>query len=270
MAGGPAPGIASGTFAVLDAPALNDRDYVAFLASVRRGREQVEAIYLRAGRALTKVVAQGDPAPAGGTFAGFGPPALNGQGTVAFAAVVEGRAAPGGVFVADTSGVRMLVGAGDESPLGGIYAKFSERIALNDAGMVAFTAVLKGARVAQAVMLVEADRVRVVSALDEPAPEGGTFSHFGPWPSLGRAGAVGFTASVDRAAVGVAAFVVDRGRASRAVALGDALPAGGRLTSFGLYPAISLSPGGAVTFTSAPTATGEGVEGLFVIAPAPR
>ena len=270
VAGGPAPGIASGTFAVLDAPALNERDYVAFLASVRRGREQVEAIYLRAGRALTKVVAQGDPAPAGGTFAGFGPPALNGQGTVAFAAVVEGRAAPGGVFVADTSGVRMLVGAGDESPLGGIYAKFSERIALNDAGMVAFTAVLKGARVAQAVMLVEADRVRVVSALDEPAPEGGTFSHFGPWPSLGRAGAVGFTASVDRAAVGVAAFVVDRGRASRAVALGDALPAGGRLTSFGLYPAISLSPGGAVTFTSAPTATGEGVEGLFVIAPAPR
>ena len=58
------------------------------------------------------------------------------------------------------------MGAGDESPLGGIYAKFSERIALNDAGMVAFTAVLKGARVAQAVMLVEADRVRVVSALD--------------------------------------------------------------------------------------------------------
>src|SRR3989442_1123951 len=108
VAGGPAPGIASGTFAVLDAPALNDRDYVAFLASVRRGREQVEAIYLLAGRALTEVVAQGDPAPAGGTFAGFCPPALNGQGTVAFAAVVEGRAAPGGVFVADTSGVRML------------------------------------------------------------------------------------------------------------------------------------------------------------------
>ncbi len=270
LAGGPAPGIPAGTLAAMDAPALNDRDDVAFLATVRRGRESVEAVYLRAGRALIKVVAQGDPAPAGGTFAGFGPPALNARGTLAFAAVVEGRAAPGGVFVADARGVRMLVGAGDESPLGGIYAKFSERIALNDAGAVAFTAALKGARAAQAVVLVEGGRAHAVAALDEPAPGGGAFSHFGPWPSLSETGAVGFTASVDRDAAGVAAFVVHRSHAARVVALGDALPAGGRLVSFGLYPVISLGRSGAITFASAPTATGEGVEGLFVIPAAPR
>src|SRR5216117_612340 len=88
VAGSAAPGIASGTLASLDAPALNDRGDVAFLATVRRGRETVEAIYLSSGATLSKIVAQGDPAPAGGAFAGFGVPALNAAGAVAFAAVV--------------------------------------------------------------------------------------------------------------------------------------------------------------------------------------
>src|SRR5215471_10093044 len=47
VAGEPAPGISSGTFANLDFPALNDRGDVAFLATVRRGRETVEAIHVR-------------------------------------------------------------------------------------------------------------------------------------------------------------------------------------------------------------------------------
>lgn len=270
VAGRPAPGIASGTLAALDAPALNDRDEVAFLATVRRGRETLEAVYLSTRSGLRKVVAQGDPASAGGVFAGFGPPALNGRGAVAFAAVIEGPAAPGGLFVVEGGSVRMLVAAGDESPVGGIFTKFSERIALNDTGAVAFTALLKGARVGQVVVLIEGGHARKVAALDEQAPGGGTFSHFGAWPSLSGAGAVGFTASVDHGPAGVAAFVIASGRATRVAALGDGLPGGGRLASFGLYPVISLSGGGAVTFASAPTATGEGVAGLFTIPAVPR
>ena len=146
LAGSAAPDIPSGTFANVDAPAINDRGDVAFLATVRRGRESIEAIYLRSGGKTRKLVAQGDPAPAGGTFAGFGPPSLNGKGLVVFGGVVEGRAVPGGVFLAKGDTIRMLVGAGDETPLGGIFAKFSERVAVNDAGIVAFHAVLKGAR----------------------------------------------------------------------------------------------------------------------------
>src|SRR5437867_9883420 len=184
VVGGAAPGIASGTFANLDAPALNDRGDVAFLATVRRGRETVEAIYLSSGATLSKIVAQGDPAPAGGAFAGFGVPALNAAGAVAFAAVVEGRAVPGGVFVASAGRIRMLVGAGDETPIGGIFAKFSERVALNGAGAVAFTAALKEAPIAQAVFVVEGGRPRKVVAIGDAAPGGGVFSHFGLWPAL--------------------------------------------------------------------------------------
>jgi hypothetical protein len=68
VAGGTAPGISSGTLAGVESPALNDRGDVVFLATVRRGRESMEAIYVREARGtLRKVVAQGDPAPAGGT-----------------------------------------------------------------------------------------------------------------------------------------------------------------------------------------------------------
>src|SRR5262249_61589324 len=72
LAGAAAPDIPSGTFASVDAPALNERGEVAFLATVRRGRETLEAIYLNAGGKSRKIVAQGDPAPAGGVFVGFG------------------------------------------------------------------------------------------------------------------------------------------------------------------------------------------------------
>src|SRR5262249_47024145 len=68
LAGAAAPDIPSGTFANVDAPAINDRGDVAFLATVRRGRESLEAIYLYSGGKIRKVVAQGDAAPAGGSF----------------------------------------------------------------------------------------------------------------------------------------------------------------------------------------------------------
>src|SRR5499427_8509080 len=154
LAGSAAPEIPSGTFASLDTPAINGRGEVAFLASVRRGRESVEAIYIQSGGKLRKVVSQGDPAPAGGTFAGFGPPSLNGGGLIAFAAIVEGRAIPGGVFIVKSGAIKMLVGAGEDTPDGGIFAKLSERVAMNDAGTVAFNAILKNAPISGGIYVV--------------------------------------------------------------------------------------------------------------------
>jgi len=266
LTGRGAPGMASGTIAAVDAPALNDHGDLAFLASVRRGRETVEAVYTVIAGRLAKVVAQGDPAPAGGTFAGFGPPAINNRRRVAFAAVVEGRAVPGGVFAADGATVRMLTGAGSETPIGGIFVKFSERIALNDAGAVAFTAVLKNAEAEQGVFVVRDDHVRKVIALGEPAPDGGTFSHFSLWPALAADGTVAFAAALDGSAVQVAVSMTSPRGMVRVVALGDEVGAGRRVGSLGLYPAVSLSPVGGVTFASTPGAE-TGTEGLFFVAP---
>jgi hypothetical protein len=265
--GGPAPGIPSGTFAGLDVPALNDRGDVAFLATVRRGRDAIEAIYLRAGARLTKIVAQGDLAPAGGNFAGFGPPTINNAGVVAFAAVVEGRGVPGGVFVAEGARVTMLVGAGDDTPIGGIYAKVSERVALNDAGTVAFTAVLKNAPAAAAVFVVEHGRARKVAALDDPAPGGGTFSHLILWPAVSATGVVAFVAAVDRAVSPVAVFVGGASETVRIIGIGDVLPDGGKVASFGLYPLLAMSPTGGVTVAVGPDLDRVGVEAILFVAP---
>src|SRR5438132_382326 len=123
---------------------------VAFFATILRGRarESLEAIYVASAGKLRKVVAQGDAAPAGGGFAGFGAPVVNAKGIVAFAAVVEGPAVPGGLFVSEDGKIRMVLGAGDDAPIGGIFAKLSERIAFNDTGAIAFNAVLKRGPVA--------------------------------------------------------------------------------------------------------------------------
>jgi hypothetical protein len=266
LTGGAAAGMTSGTIAAVDAPALNDRGDLAFLASVRRGREIVEAIYTVVGGRRTKIVAQGDPAPAGGTFAGFGPPVIDNRRRVAFAAVVEGRAVPGGVFVADTAGVHMLVGAGSDTPIGGIFAKFSERVALNDAGTLAFTAMLKNTEAEQGVFVVDDRGVRKVAALGEPAPGGGTFGHFSLWPALAADGSTAFAASLDASTAQVGLFVASGRGASRVVALGDNLSAGHRLASLGLYPVVSLSATGGLTFATT-AAANAGIEGIFLVEP---
>src|SRR5882762_1885321 len=84
----------------------------------RRGREPVQVLYLYSGGVLRKLVAGGDPAPRGGTFDRFGLPAINNKGVVAFPAIVERGAVLGGIFVAGTRDLHLLVGAGEIGPGG--------------------------------------------------------------------------------------------------------------------------------------------------------
>ncbi|HEY3188239.1 MAG TPA: choice-of-anchor tandem repeat NxxGxxAF-containing protein [Solirubrobacteraceae bacterium] len=269
LSGGAAPGVPSGVLAGVDAPAVNARGDVAFLATVRRGRESLEAVLLSTRGALQKVVAQGDPAPAGGSFAAFGPPAINRDGAIAFGAAVEGRAVPGGIFVWKAGQLRMLLGAGDETPIGGIVAKFSERLGFSDAGIVAFHGLLKAAPVAAGIFALEDGRLRVIARLDDPAPGGGRFSNFGLWPAVGASGVIAFAASVDD---GPSPLIVARtaaGGLRRVVGVGDVLPGGARIASLTLLPVVSVNATGAVSFAVAPTATGEGPEGVFLAAPEP-
>lgn len=144
----------------------------------------------------------------------------------------------------------------------GIFAKFSERIALNDSGAVAFNAIRKGARAQGALFLIDDGKIRTLAALDDPDPGGGTFLHFGLWPSLGNQGSVAFFASVDGGPSPVCLFAVTGAGIQRAVNLGDPLPDGGTVRSFGLFPIGSISPTGAVTFATGPGGDLEGAEGI--------
>ena len=269
LSGGAVPGLSSGVLAALDAPAINARGDVAFLATVRRGRESLEAVLLFTRGALQKIVAQGDPAPAGGSFAAFGPPAINRDGAIAFGAAVEGKAVPGGIFLWKAGQLRMVLGAGEETPIGGIFAKFSERLGLSDGGIVAFHGLLKAAPVAAGIFAIEDARLRVVARLGDPAPGGGRFSNFGLWPTVGATGMIAFAASVDD---GPSPLIVARTGADglrRVVGVGDGLPGGARIASLTLFPVVSVNAAGAVSFAVAPTATGEGPEGVFLATPEP-
>ena len=269
VTGGAAPGVPSGVLASVDAPSLNDRGDVAFLATVRRGRESLEAIYVASAGKLRKVVAQGDAAPAGGVFAGFGAPVVNAKGIVAFAAVVEGPAVPGGLFVSEDGKIRMVLGAGDDAPIGGIFAKLSERIAFNDTGAIAFNAVLKRGPVAAGIFVVEGDRVRKVAALGDPAPGGGVFSYLGLWPALSATGTVGFVASVDHGPAPIGVFTADRSETRKIAGVGDTVVGVGRLASFGLYPTMAISGTRAVTVAIARDSGGAGVDGIVLVPPPP-
>src|SRR4030095_9874244 len=156
-------------------PALNEGRDVAFATTIRRGRETLDAIYGRMGGKLKKIVAQGDQAPAGGAFAGFGAPVLNNKGVVGFAAAVEGRGVPGGIFVVEGDAPRMVVGAGDDSPGGGIFYKFAERVRLNDAALIAFNTQLRDAPTAGGLFLVDRGAPRKLVLIGDAAPGGGTF-----------------------------------------------------------------------------------------------
>jgi hypothetical protein len=160
----------AGVLAALDAPAINARGDIVFLAGLRRGRETLEAVLIASGGRLRKVVAQGDPAPSGGSFAAFGPPTIDRDGAVAFGAAIEGRSVPGGIFIWKADQLRMVLGAGDESPIGGIFAKFSERIGFGDHGTVVFHGQLKGAPTVAGIFAIRDGRTQAVGPLGRRGP----------------------------------------------------------------------------------------------------
>jgi hypothetical protein len=86
-------------------PIANGRGAVAFKAQLQGGRRggSREALYVVSQGTLTKVVAEGDPTPVGGTFISITPPSLSEAGAVAFRASIQGGRASEGIFLARRS-----------------------------------------------------------------------------------------------------------------------------------------------------------------------
>ncbi len=270
LSGAAAPEIPGGTLAQFEAPALNEAGDVAFLAMVRRGREMQEAIYVAHGGGLRKLVAAGDPVPGGGNFTSFGSPALNRRGDVAFGAIVEQGPIVGGIFMSSGAETRLVLAAGAPSPTGGIFARFSEHLELNDAGTIALSAVLRQGGPGAAIFAVENDTPRAVAALGDPAPGGGSFAGFAAWPVLSQDGSIAFIAPVEGGPNGLALYLAGSQGLRRVAAVGDALPDGGRLAAFPLYPVTAIGGAGAVTFIATAERDGMRTDTLFYYGPPRR
>lgn len=252
-----------GIFAGFEAVSIDNRGDVAFLALVQRGRETVEAVYVarRVGAVhqLEKIAASGEPAPGGGFYTGFGSPVVNNQGAIAFPAVVKLGPALGGIFVAPVGGsAHLFLGTGDPAPTGGIFARFSERIGLDDSGRVAFGAFINGSGPDFGIFVADGADRRAVAARGQAAPGGGRYEAFGAWPVISHNGELAFAAATDRGQGFDGVFRMDAaGKVTRVVAPGDALMDGGKLNSLGLYPTVAIASDGAVSLLGIITRDGQ-------------
>jgi hypothetical protein len=269
LSGNDAPGVFTGTFVQFDAPTINNWDDVAFVATVRRGRDTFQALYLYSGGKLRKLVAEGErlPPPNRGTFDKFGVPAINNKGVIAFPAALENAAVLGGIFVAGTRDLRLLLGVGEVMPSGAMLVQFSERVAINDGDNVALSAHLRsGNATKEAVLLITPTGLVEIAAVGGSAPGGGTFVAFGPWPSLGPGNMVAFVAGIDGGPGPVGLYALEA-RGLRCVAMaGDHLANGKILPGFAINPVVSTGSNGGMTFaTMAEPGTGE--NGIYYFGP---
>jgi len=250
LSGADAPGVQNGTFVEFDAPVLNNRDEIAFVGTVRRGRETLQVLYLYSGGVLRKLVAGGDPAPRGGSFDRFGLPAINNKGVVAFPAVLEHGAVLGGIFLAGARELRLLVGAGEIGPGGAMLVRFSERAAIDDEDNVAFVAHLGSGTSSEAVLVANASGLTQLAIVGETAPGGGRFSAFGPWPNFGPSASVAFVAAIDDGPGTLGIYVGTPGAIRRVAMVGDRMANGDVIPALALNSVTSVGSRGGLTFAT--------------------
>jgi hypothetical protein len=272
VAGGDTPGIVGGTFVEFDAPSLNNRDEVVFVAVVRHGRETFEALYLFSNGRLRKLLTERDPFLGGGFFDKFGLPTINNRGVVAFPATLDHGPALGGIFVAGTRDLKMLTFVGALAPDGQMMLRFSDRLAIDDDDNIAFTAHLGsvGDVGDEAMIRVNTAGLTLVAKVGDAAPGGGKFAGFGQWPSTGPAGRIAFIAAIDNGPGPIGIYTWQAGTLNRLVMTGDKLPDGGALPPFALNAVASAGSNGGVGFATVGDADAGGRSRIYYYGPPPR
>jgi hypothetical protein len=259
LAGDDAPGVPAGVVVGFDAPTLNDSDELAFVANVRRGRDILDVLYFWNGRRLQRVAAEGERLlRIGGTIDKIGEPSLNNSGVIAFPAAIFKGPSLGGIFVAGARDLRLLIGAGDRAPSGSMILRFSERVAIDDDDGIAFGAYLgQNGGTREAVLRTGPEGLAEIAVEGAPAPGGGRYAGFGPWPTVGPGGVTAFIAAVDDGPGPLVAFAGTAGDITRVATMGEALPKGGQLGRFPLNAIAMAGPGGALTFATVAQEEGE-------------
>jgi hypothetical protein len=130
--------------------------------------------------------------------------------------------------------------------------RFSERVAIDDEGGIAFSAYLgEDGTTREAVMRSGAEGLTEIAAEGGPAPGGGRYAGFGPWPTAGPGGATAFIAALDGGPGPLAAFAGMPGEISRVATSGETLPSGEAIGRFAVNGIATAGPGGALTFATA-------------------
>jgi hypothetical protein len=259
FAGDDAPGVPAGVLVGFDAPALTDNDELSFVASVRRGRDLLDVLYYWNGRRLQRLMAERDLLlRIGGTMDQIGDPALNNSGVVAFPATILKGPALGGIFVAGARPLHLVVRSGDRTPDGAMILRFSERVAIDEAGEIAFGAHLgKDGATREAVLRTGTEGLTEIAVEGAPAPGGGHYAGFGPWPTMAPGGVTAFIAALNGGPGPLAAFAGPADDVRRIATMGETLPQGGTIGRLALNAVAAAGPNGALTFATVAQKEGE-------------
>ncbi|HEY7914628.1 MAG TPA: choice-of-anchor tandem repeat NxxGxxAF-containing protein, partial [Blastocatellia bacterium] len=269
---------------------VNDEEEVAFGCTILGGSVYpAQAIFThKAGFGLRKVVASGDPAPGGGTFASSGitggdaaPPArINSQGQIAFeAAVQDGPSVSLGLFIGSAAGgVQKLARIGDPSPLGGTFIGFNagNALSLNNSGDVAFQANSQdGPTITTALYVGSGTGSPAKLVAQGDALAGGTVSSVPGIFQMNNAGQVAYVVNMTGGPSPRGIFLGTAGGAQLPVALvGDTAPgSGGEIFIDFRNQTMTLNNAGQVAFWAAlsgSTVTTAYYLGSATAAPAPR
>ena len=111
---GTRPGWSVGPSREFDTPTLNNRDEVAFVATVRHGQDTFEVLSLHTGQRAVcgNCWPRAIPIWAAAFFEQFGLPVINNRGVIGLAVTLDHGPVLGGIFVTGTRDLKMLVGAG--------------------------------------------------------------------------------------------------------------------------------------------------------------
>ena len=170
---------------------------------------------------------------------------------IAFPATLFKGPALGGIFVAGARDLRLLAGAGDRVSSGAIILRFSERVAIDDEGAVAFGAYLgKDGTTREAVLRTGPEGLAEIAVEGADAPGGGRYAGFGPWPTMEHGGTTAFIAALDGGPGALAALAGTPGEVDRVVTSGEMLPNGELIGRLVLNTVAVAGPGGALAFAT--------------------
>lgn len=244
-----------GTFGTVGLASLNASDQWVFRAELSDGRIGL----LRADTALlvaviSPAVFTGQPTPIGGTFVDLPSgllASINGSGTIAFRATVEGASYPSGVFVIAPDGTVDKVVAAGEPTAAGQLLRLRETELADDGSLLVRATLLGGT---PGIFRARGGRIDPFAVLGEGTDLGGGFRFSDP-------AAVGAVETALFLGTKEALFVADGGPPTAVAVLGDPTPVGGTYTVFD-----PPSGGGRQLVFSASIRGGKVAEAIFTLA----
>ena len=271
-----------GKFGILGSVNINQQSQAAMLVAVPVDGRLDAALFLYGGGQHLKIVQEHDPSPVGGMFkgCGFGQPAINNNGEVAFFACGEkdGFFFGDGVFKYSGGQISKVVVSEDPSPIGGTFAlNFipAQAVQMNDRGDVLFQAgvilsLFEKERFG--LFLKTSEGFKKIEVDGDSIPGGAIKENTFANGDLNNIGEVSFSAVMTGGQADSGIFINSRGQINKIMAQGDPTPIGGKFGSLidpelrESFPTPRINDNGTIAF-KARVEGGSGQSAIFLASP---